>query len=381
MASLGEYASTLGSAVSKPAGPVVLVSGNEASDADSIITALLYAYLLQHDAANTGETTVPVVKCNRDDMKLRSETVLLLQLCGVDPSHLVFLDDASAAELLASTEKIVLVDHNAADGPLVPHGAKVVEIVDHHKDLGQHPHVSPEKRSIAFEGESATAASACSVVCEKFLAHPQGKEILARDNGAAARALLGVILIDSSNLDPKAKKVCDRDVTAAKALMELAPSPPQAELHKQLDDAKFSAPFWGSLVPAQCLRYDFKKFVGSGKSVGLSSVLCPLSVLVTKSGFVEEAQKYVNEYDLYGVMVMTKNEDGSMMRELALMPSSTISIADAIKFLMSYEAGLFQLETMELQVELPGVLAFNQKNVVPSRKQVVPACLAFFSSL
>merc|ERR1711972_617690 len=98
-------------------------------------------------------------------------------------------------------------------------------------DLGQHEQVKGDKRNIAFQGQLATAASACTVVAEKYFANPRGKELLARDNGAAARALLGVILVDSMNLDPNAKQVCDRDVAAANVLMQIAPQPSREDLY------------------------------------------------------------------------------------------------------------------------------------------------------
>merc|ERR1712070_1232582 len=141
---------------------------------------------------------VPVVACNREDMKLRRETVLLLKSCGVDCEDLVFLDDPGIGALLARVSRVTLVDHNKATGPLEALADKVVEIKDHHKDLGAHPNASGDKRAIAFEGDKATAASACSVITEAYLACNR-KDLLARDNAAVARALLGVILIDSAN--------------------------------------------------------------------------------------------------------------------------------------------------------------------------------------
>lgn len=381
MTSLGEYAASLASTATEAIGSVTLVSGNEASDADSIITALLYSYLLHQDAKKNSDCPVAVVKCRREDMQLRSETVLLLQLCGVDATQLVFLDDPCAEGLLRATSKIVLMDHNVADGPLVALGDKVVEIIDHHKDFGKHDHVQGEKRTIAFEGEACTAASACSVLCERYLAHPSGKELLAREGGAAARALLGVILIDSINLNPNAKKVCDRDIAAASALMEIAPSPSQEELYKALDEAKFSQTFWAGLESAQCLRYDFKSFGAGGKTVGLSSVLCPLGVLMAKDGFAEEAQKYMAEYDLYGVLVNTKKDDGSIVREVSLMSNAGSMAADSSQFLTSYESGLLQLQPLKDAGGPPWVLAFSQMNTAASRKQVAPGCIKFLESL
>merc|ERR1719446_859781 len=103
----------------------------------------------------------------------------------------------------------------------------VDEIKDHHKDLGCHDKAAGASREIAFEGDAATAASCASVICEEYLKTDQGRELLGRENGAAARALLGVILVDSGNLG---KKACPRDHAAATELKKVAPSPSQEEL-------------------------------------------------------------------------------------------------------------------------------------------------------
>jgi len=216
---------------------------------------------------------------------------------------------------------------------------------------------------------------------QRFAAHPEASDILSRDNGAAARALLGVILIDSVNLDPSAKKVCDGDIAAASALQLIAPEPGQAQLFAQLDDAKFDQTFWGSLNPAQCLRYDFKSFTTAGKSVGLSSVLCPFNMLMVKSNFVEEVEKYRGQFDLYGVLTMAKANDGTRARQVCLTSKHDSMAAEAAKFLAAYEGGFFQLEELKEVFVPSSVLAFDQKNTAPSRKQVVPACLKYFESL
>merc|ERR1712129_89025 len=178
--------------------------------------------------------------------------------------------------------------------------------------------------------------------------------------------------------------VCERDIAAASALKGIAPRPSQEELFRVLDEAKFSQAFWNDLNPAQCLRYDFKSFGAGGKTVGLSSVLCPLRTLVSKSGFAEEAQHYVNQYDLYGVMVFSKDHDGNTLRQLALASKHDGMVADAAMFLTSYESNLLQIKAIDGCGEMPGppgMVAFDQANVSASRKQVAPGCIRFFESL
>eukprot|EP00927_Polykrikos_kofoidii_P054083 TRINITY_DN48568_c0_g1_i1.p1 TRINITY_DN48568_c0_g1~~TRINITY_DN48568_c0_g1_i1.p1 ORF type:complete len:393 (-),score=83.52 TRINITY_DN48568_c0_g1_i1:56-1234(-) len=390
MPSLGEFASGLRGAAADEKVPVHLVSGNEAADADSVVTALVYAYFLRHSgdrvddtaSAEEAEQPIAVVKCKREDMQLRSETVLLLRQCGVDASHLIFADDEEFPRLLERASKVTLMDHNACDGPFVALGDKVVEIVDHHKDLGQHAHVQGAQRNIAFCGEVATAASACTLVAERFLASCEGRNLLARDSGAVARALFGVILVDSINLNPAAKRVCDRDIEAASNLESLAPSPSQNELFAALDNAKFDATFWTSLQVDQCLRYDFKKFSAGGRSCGFSAVLCPLRALAEKDGWIDSLSEAAGSFDLFGVLSNSKvPEGGGVSRQLAIVSRDADLAAKAAHFLLKHGDGFLSLEELADVPGPPGMQSFDQKNVGASRKQVAPIVLAFFESL
>lgn len=377
---LGQWVATIRGIAADDQPNVTLVAGNEASDADSIVTAQVYGYLKQQMAAEGDGPVVPVVMCNREDVTLRKETTLLLENCGVDYNHFVYLDDPGTDKLLSRVKTVTLVDHNKAMGMLEAHGDKVVEILDHHKDLGAHPNAAGAARNIAFEGEAATVASACSVIAEVYLASALGRELLARDNGAAARALLGVILIDAVNLDPAAKRVCPRDAAAAAEMMSLAPSPTQEELYHSLVAAKFDAGFWSGLTIQQCLRYDYKEFTTNGKTYGLSSCLCPLDVLAGKDSWEAEVTTRAGKLDLFGVLTQVKPADGGpVARQLMLYVSDAAVGAQAAAFAQAYESPCLELEPIQL-VGLAGAQAFSQKNVGASRKQVQPCIGAFFST-
>lgn len=372
---LGQWVATLRKTVASGAGGVTLVAGNEASDADSIVTAQVYGYLKQHTAAEGDGPVIPVVACNREDVKLRRETVLLLKSCGVDCEDLVFLDDSGIDALLARVSCVTLVDHNKATGPLEALGDKVVEIKDHHKDLGAHPNASGGQREIAFEGDRATAASACSVITEAYLACSTGRELLARDNAAVARALLGVILIDSANLDPEAGKVCDRDSAAAGALMDIAPDD-EEELFQSLDSAKFDAGFWDGLSIQQCFRYDYKEFASGDQKYGLASCLCSLEALAGKEFWEEEVATRGSVLDVFGVLTQVKEPGSSPSRQLMLYANDAAAAEEVAKFAQAYDRPSLELEAFELKGPA-GTHAFAQKNVSASRKQVQP-CLGMF---
>jgi len=361
--------------------PVLLCAGNEASDADSIVSALLYAYWKREEALATGAVSIPLVACAREDVCLRRETVLLLELCGVNARDLVFQSDAGASALLQRTRQLVLVDHNSATGPLVALGERVVEIVDHHQDLGSHDQVTGVARSIAFQGGSALVGSCCTLIAEAFLATEVGRGMLSLDEGAAARALLGVVLIDTVNLNPDAKKATDRDIAVVRALGSYAPLPPRAELFARLDDAKFDEAFWNTLTVAQCMRYDYKAFKASRCTVGLASVLCSFSDLAAKEGFIEELTRRSSEVTIYGVMSSTRGGSG-MRRELALVSTSADVTSQAVEFLRAWNSPHLELEHVDQPTGAAstlGLRVFKQGNVAASRKQVAPALIAFLN--
>jgi len=370
----------VGGASGEAAGPIKLVVGNEASDADSIVSALLYAYLLHEEALKAGGFAVPLVFCDRDDMTLRKETVLLLEQCGVRAEHLMFLNDPGICEeLLPRVTEVVLVDHNRAVGPISSLDSKITTIIDHHKDLGSHAHIAGESRQIAFEGDQATAGSSCSLVAAHFLKSPAGKELLSLDSGAAALALLGVTLIDTVNMNPKAKKVTPCDVAAVRALEEHVVTD-KTELFARLDAAKFDEAFWCSLSAEQCLRYDYKCFESAGKKYGLSSVLCPLESLAAKDGWEDAARRWASQVDLFGVLSNTKVAGDSPQRQLTLLASDEALTARAAEFAANYSEPALELEPMDLAGPA-GLKAFRQCNSAASRKQVAPCLGAFFASL
>lgn len=279
-----------------PAGrPLTVVLGNEAADADSMVSALTLAYFLS--AEDPEAQYVPVLSLPRAEMKLRPETLLLLRLAGaaepVDaerPRHLTFLDEADLPALAQRCPelKVVLVDHNRLCGSLQPAlDARVAAIVDHHEDKGHYPWVEGARREVAFEGgvngsgsgsgsgaslsaapslasfdgsvggggpgslslsRSASAvgkalvASTCTLVAERFLG--RAPHLLGGGgSGDVAALLLGVIMLDAAGLEPRAGKVTDRDVAAVAALEKLVAVGGEAgekmALYKRLSGAKF----------------------------------------------------------------------------------------------------------------------------------------------
>ena len=217
-----------------------------AGDADSIVSAIAWAYteylasqLEEERGRHCSSTMTPIVSIPAHDLTTqRPETTLLLEWAGIPADVLHFvdtLDEPSIVEKynddpVASTTKtipdeskeepvwnVTLVDHNRLSSSSLPlltnnaahhHKLCVVEIVDHHLDEGYH-HDTCRHRNIAFAHGAATVASTCTLVVER-LQEQDGSSFPA----PLSLLLLGVILLDSVNLQPSAGKDTPRDVTA-----------------------------------------------------------------------------------------------------------------------------------------------------------------------
>jgi inorganic pyrophosphatase/exopolyphosphatase len=65
---------------------MMMVTGNEAGDADTIVSAICLSYLRHHQTRGTSgaSTVAPVLPFPQEDLSLRTETCALLKMCGLD---------------------------------------------------------------------------------------------------------------------------------------------------------------------------------------------------------------------------------------------------------------------------------------------------------
>ena len=208
---------------------VHLVMGNEACDLDSLVSALVVAYMLEQSgpsfplraALATGKNPgqkedggqyqhdifVPVVNIprtpavpgSRADIALRKDALGALAAAGVAPEDLLFVDDVDGLldGLIAEDRlRVFLTDHNA----LASHqqsraglAAAVEGLIDHHKDEGKHP-----KDQVAYHNLEMVG-SACTLVGE-LLQGADAPQTVAGDP-TVARLLASVVMLDTSGGD------------------------------------------------------------------------------------------------------------------------------------------------------------------------------------
>jgi len=425
-------------ATTKPHG-LHFYMGNEAGDADSIISSLALAYTknLEYSSSSSDDdahNNIPLVSIPRSDMALRRETVLLLQMAGVSTEQLLYLDDASVQSVFkvdTSTSSsmdmdLTLVDHNKIRSGLSHLSDRVVEIVDHHADEEAHRHIVPHRRRIAFEHGHATAGSACTLVTEILLEHIVCSTNDKIDAGVSL-GLLGVILIDTMNMSVEAGKGTDRDANAISNLVAhtdwtqlrpcfaldgkaadrifpkgLGTAPDCTELHDYLRDCKFDPEFWKELSVKDCLRIDYKRFESSSDAdkpdnvFGLSSILLSLDDFMSKSHLTNSVTEFMQSANvaLLGVMSMKIGVDGTPNREMLLFGSENESDSDPVDSMVQYltgdEKALFlNMKDVPIGTDVlanddsPNLITMRrlyQGNTKGSRKQVAPVMLEYYKN-
>ena len=417
---------------------VHLIMGNEAGDADSIISALTLSYIQQqqYKREDTEEKIVvlPIISIPRVDISLRRDVMLLLDLAGItNLDDLLYIDDDMVTRHLlpptSTTSKatLTLVDHNRIRSSLSHLSSMVTEIVDHHEDEKSHEQVvGAEKRSIAFENGIATVASTCTLVTERLFYNQLNDTTI---DASLGLLLLGVILLDSVNMLPAAGKGTQRDEEAIQLLLQhtdwtsycerVKTNPPslvdettmkrifpniedgncmpdRTTLFETLSNAKNDPQFWSELSVNDCLRIDYKKFTvpikssQSISSIGLSSVLLDMDSLLGKDNFIDDLTSYMpsSRVDLFGIMALNF-QDGKPNRELLLTGTDPKIVDSFADYLLNHpDAAFLEISERsecvfdkEASSEIPHIRVFKQGNGKGSRKQIAPILLGYASAV
>ncbi|KAJ3021833.1 UNVERIFIED_CONTAM: hypothetical protein HDU68_009434 [Siphonaria sp. JEL0065] len=311
-------------AFAMPGSSNVIVSGNEACDLDSLVSAVSLARLLT--LKHNSSCFVPLVAVPRIEFGLRTDCMAALKE-AYPVNHvlieqaLVFLDSSSSFSNLPT--RLILTDHNIPSLSLKQrfnNSFSVVGIVDHHKD--ELLHTSCEFMRIINPVGSATSL-VTNLYSEYSLAH--------HIDAPFAKLLLSPILLDTVNLDPASGRVTRQDSDAYDFLMSVIlkedPSFTSNSLFESLQKAKFDT---SHLTCMELLRRDYKQtscgkgVVGRKLELGISSVgSCFEDLVLREGGSVDRVdavtQEFLAEKGLDIFMVMTAFEvDGAFNRELVV---------------------------------------------------------------
>jgi len=373
-----------------------VVSGNQASDKDSIVCALALAYQLTITKCDKNEVYLPLVACRREDAVMRGETDLVFSKAGVDMNDLVFSDDEATPMLFDKAAGLTLVDHCNADADQFTQQGKdkVVRIVDHHKDEGAHLHVTGWARTIAKdyiseEGELKLVGSVGTIMAQIFLRDREGIAHLSRDGGAVAKLLYSLILIDTQNLDPAIGKTTEQDRASMNVMQHFADGlPSQDDWYQELSAAKTNYERFLGVSAETILRYDFKKFDSADGtiSVGIASIPILLKDFVAKENWKAALERNMQEDGYHFYMVMTnvigRSEEAGTQRQQLFYSKEQGRVADASAFFLNHPDTDYQLQG---PLAIPGdpvdVIAYDQMNVTHSRKAVAPTAREFLDKV
>ncbi|PKL23335.1 MAG: hypothetical protein CVV47_15515 [Spirochaetae bacterium HGW-Spirochaetae-3] len=332
--------------------PVRAFIGNEASDLDSMASAILLAW--SRGAASDGLPNVPVMNIPREDFNLRTEALWLFEDAGIDIKDLVFLDDVDLGALLANAaSRLVLIDHNKLSAAQGAWASKVEEILDHHADEGLYP---TAKRSIAPVGSAST------LVTEIMLA--TGTPLPAN----VATLALGTILLDTVNLDPEAKRVTERDEAVVNRIMPVSGAR-QKILFDRLQLEKFNV---AALSSRDILRKDYKEYTMGRLKVGMSSALLPLADWFKKDEDIEAAlSDYAEARKLDVLLVMNAYTAPEFTRELAVHAVDPSLRRKLFEFMNQSGLGLAALKD-EVKAPVGDTDYYSQADLSQSRKKLQP---------
>lgn len=340
---------------------VSIVIGNEAADLDSMICSLFLAYYLSRNSKDS--KVIPVINIPKEDLVLRTETTWLFKAHGLEKPEelLIFYPDIEQMldkriKEAPGNLKVILVDHNR----LAEHQSKlekfVVQIVDHHVDENRCTNAKGSDRVIELVGSAST------LVAEKILA---SSIQLSEDE---IKLLSSPILLDTVNLDPKYKKVTEKDV---KVFAQLKISlPEQNAFFKKLQDERFSV---ASLSPYDLLRSDYKQWKMGSYEVGVSSTKRSIEDWLKTPTFVKELESYYKKLSLSVLYVMTQflDEKDNVYRELIVFTSDEKLFDFSNEFLQKSDLELVKLEP-KVDKGKYFIEFYSQKNIAASRKQLQP---------
>ena len=341
------------------AGPMRLVTGSPAADADCLAASVGYAFLLSLDAA-PGTVVLPWTPVPRADLGLRPEAGLLFRRSGLELSVLacavVVVPEGVAGR--PRSPELVLVD---SDGAWLPKAARgrIVEVLDHHPGARR----PAEAASLRWTVEQV--GSTCTLVAERVLARDPGL----LDAGLAL-LLLGPILLDTALLSVEARRCTARDRLMAGRLSEAAGTA-QAGLYAELLDARQGLP---GLSSRDLLRRDFKGGEAGGLRYGISSSPVGLerwrerdpALQLAVGRFLEERR-----LDLLLVMMGWEESGAGFRRELGIAAADPRREALTAAWLREAGLGLRELQAAAPAAGAP-VRWFSQRAVEVSRKRLEP---------
>lgn len=342
---------------------LILVSGNQSGDMDSIVCSFVKMNLLLLKKEPSTEV-ICFLNFPRSELILRAEVVFLFRnqrldltkLCFRDELESLALDDYARNDCLG----IVLVDHNEPEKELQPYARFVCEIIDHHKDLS--PDNSHLTKTILPTGSCAT------LVGQQFLdlIKAQPKILNVEVTTKLANILYATIRIDSDHLTGNSSYDLERDRKIIKSLRSYINVDDSFLSH--LKEVKSDV---SRFTINNHLTKDFKSWICKNISYGISSVYLEIEQLVrSKEDYHEEIRKFLENKKIDILFLMHLVKKPIFKRELTVTFSDSFLYRDEILMALS-DSELFK-EIKRTDTEESLFTFYSQLKPEYSRKMIQP---------
>eukprot|EP00808_Paulinella_micropora_P015575 g21627.t1 len=377
------------------------VLGNEASDLDSVVSAVVVAWWLSH---NTSQLYHPLLNIPRDELALRAEIPFALREAGLDQQHIASLQEVrivlsatnSTSHQSGPAHRLILVDHNSLAPSQKPLSHYVTGVIDHHKDTQEFG----EKACPTVRLVDTTGSCVSLVVHHMLTSSPSWLAQLETTSAMEwaapfAQLIADTILLDTGNMSPVLGKVRHYDERA----LHWASGLVQAARFRQLLTRRNAVVH---LTTPQLLAKDTKygrvKYEQRELRYAIAQMGQDLRITLAERPhfFSKYVPAFAREHQLQVLLIMTTFSDAkdALARQLVLFvpagSSQSAQPAPARLFnslrtnLLDPAAGL-QLATLDLpaydEEKGSSVCAFAQHNVKASRKQILPLLEEFLSRL
>jgi exopolyphosphatase len=336
-----------------------IVTGNEAADLDSVISALLLAYTYQ---ISNKKNTLPLINIERKHFKLKTESKKFLQEFNITESNLIFFDDLPS-NIFTGTIKITLVDHNKLPQNLNSKNTIVEAIFDHHTDLGLYPNANPR----VFK----KTASCASLIADFIL--KKKPEIFTKYENLAILNIAPVIL-DSLNLNTSYGKTTNFDLhifNKLKSYTNIDTDKLYQKLRKYKTDIK-------GFTVTDLLNKDFKQWQHNNIIYGISSITIPAHKLLEYNHLQNEIDSFIKTKKLNLLIIMTAFNNGSFKRELIII-STNHHITKNLPVFYNNKGSYLEPANEKLKLENYYTAVFHQKNTQYSRKKIQPLTCEFLT--
>lgn len=342
----------------------MLIFGNEAADLDSVVSAIGLAWVLGN--GNNPCSALPLIPTKRDDFRLKTESRWVLSQTGIDTENLFFLDDIQPLETLISRVRgFALVDHNRPANGFLKYEEKIKFIMDHHEDLKLYPYAL---------GRIEPVGSCATLVGEDLI--KASKDPAKKIPKSLAAILLGAILIDTVNLDPKAGRMTPRDQLVADHLTPISGLDPD-KFYQGIRAAKSDI---SEMNTRDLLRRDCKTFQFNKVSCTVASVPLDLEKwMVRDMDLAKGIESYAKEVQADILMTMNTQRMPEFSRGISVFCKSPV-LFTTISAMLAFNLDL-EIITPPQGFACGDVHFFRQGNLSLSRKKLEPILDQYFSKL